>query len=103
MEDYLHRSFRGTVKAALAGIIFHYLLTGFVSMPSFLLPAPIWLTMEVADRTTCGYQTASAGLPPQQQKRVSPMSSAGRLFLSSDLCCFASLDFGLPKVHCAQA
>ena len=103
MEDYLLRSFRGTVKAALAGIIFHYLLTGFVSMPSFLLPAPIWLTMEAADRTTCGYQTASAGFPPQQQKRVSPMSSAGHLFLSSDLCCFASLDFGLPKVHCTQA
>lgn len=86
LEDYLHRSFRGTVKAALAGIIFHYLLTGFVSVLSFLLPAPIWLTIEVADCTTCGYQTASAGFPTQQQKRASPMSSAGCLFLSLLLC-----------------
>lgn len=72
-------------------------------MPSFLLPAPIWLTIEVADCTTCGYQAVSAGFPPQQQKSASPISSAWHLFLSSDLCLFASLDFGLTKVHCAQA
>lgn len=50
-----------------------------------------------------GYQTASAGFPPQWQRCASPMSSSGCLFLSSDLCCFASLDFGLTEVHCAQA
>jgi len=102
LKDCLHTSFGGTIKGGSCWSFFHYLLRGFVSMPSFL-PAPIWLTTEVAGRTTCGYQTASAGFAPQQQKHLSPVSSAGRLFLACHLCCFASLDFGLTKLHCAQA
>lgn len=102
LEDSLHANFRGAVKAALIGIIFHYLLLGVVSVPSFLLPAPICLATEVADHTVCGYQAASAGFPLQQQKHVSAMSSAGCLLVSSDFCCFASLDFGLTKVCYVQ-
>lgn len=44
LRGLLAPSFRGTVKAA--GVSFHYLLTGFMSVPSFHLPVPIWLAVE---------------------------------------------------------
>lgn len=68
LEDYVERSFRGTVKAALSGIVFHYLLTSFDSVQAFLPPAHIWLTIAVLIHAMCSYQTASALSPPQQQK-----------------------------------
>lgn len=43
LKDYLHRSFRGTIKIALPRIIFHFVFVGFVCMPPFLVHAPIWL------------------------------------------------------------